>query len=237
VRDAEIVRAALVPKDTLGGRWTILGQSFGGFCCVTYLSIAPQGAPSVLWLLHGVLSRFWRFRYSAASLSSFLRRLVFSCEQSSLLLPWGRSSGGAADGRPAAGHPPALRSARRLPGAVPAGHAPERQVWRLSCQSIHSSDTRMPRETVQLLHWWPHECGMTCPPSFNIITTCTICAKISFGRKVLPALPGRRGACAPHRAAPAVAARRLRTAAQPRRAAPQVSLSRLADTPAWCALV
>lgn len=45
VRDAEIVREALVPKDTLGGRWTILGQSFGGFCCVTYLSIAPQGGP------------------------------------------------------------------------------------------------------------------------------------------------------------------------------------------------
>ena len=39
-----MVRHALVPKDTLGGRWTILGQSFGGFCCLTYLSIAPQGA-------------------------------------------------------------------------------------------------------------------------------------------------------------------------------------------------
>jgi hypothetical protein len=44
VRDAEVVRRALVPKDTLGGRWTILGQSFGGFCCLTYLSIAPQGS-------------------------------------------------------------------------------------------------------------------------------------------------------------------------------------------------
>lgn len=43
MRDAEVVRRALVPKDTLGGRWTILGQSFGGFCCLTYLSIAPQG--------------------------------------------------------------------------------------------------------------------------------------------------------------------------------------------------
>jgi hypothetical protein len=46
VRDAEVVRHALVPKDTLGGRWTILGQSFGGFCCLTYLSIAPQGESS-----------------------------------------------------------------------------------------------------------------------------------------------------------------------------------------------
>lgn len=48
VRDAEVVREALVPKDMLGGRWTILGQSFGGFCCITYLSIAPQGLVEVL---------------------------------------------------------------------------------------------------------------------------------------------------------------------------------------------
>ena len=38
VRDAEFVRRALgVP------RWSVLGQSFGGFCVVTYLSIAPHG--------------------------------------------------------------------------------------------------------------------------------------------------------------------------------------------------
>ncbi len=38
VRDAEWVR------NTLGvQRWSVLGQSFGGFCVVTYLSLAPEG--------------------------------------------------------------------------------------------------------------------------------------------------------------------------------------------------
>jgi hypothetical protein len=43
VRDAELVRKSLVPKDNYDGRWSVLGQSFGGFCVVTYLSIAPEG--------------------------------------------------------------------------------------------------------------------------------------------------------------------------------------------------
>jgi hypothetical protein len=43
VKDAEFVRKSLVPKDNYDGRWSILGQSFGGFCAVTYLSIAPEG--------------------------------------------------------------------------------------------------------------------------------------------------------------------------------------------------
>ena len=38
VRDAELVREALdVP------RWSVLGQSFGGFCVTAYLSLAPEG--------------------------------------------------------------------------------------------------------------------------------------------------------------------------------------------------
>lgn len=37
VRDAEVVRAALGVD-----RWSILGQSFGGFCALTYLSFAPH---------------------------------------------------------------------------------------------------------------------------------------------------------------------------------------------------
>ncbi|KAL5984767.1 hypothetical protein ACLOJK_041389 [Asimina triloba] len=45
VNDAEFIRVRLVPD---GGRWTILGQSFGGFCAVTYLSFAPQGLHSAL---------------------------------------------------------------------------------------------------------------------------------------------------------------------------------------------
>jgi pimeloyl-ACP methyl ester carboxylesterase len=38
VRDAEHVRRALGVE-----RWSILGQSFGGFCAATYLSLAPEG--------------------------------------------------------------------------------------------------------------------------------------------------------------------------------------------------
>ena len=38
VRDAELIRAELG-----GDRWSVLGQSFGGFTTMTYLSIAPDG--------------------------------------------------------------------------------------------------------------------------------------------------------------------------------------------------
>lgn len=44
VRDAELIRESL----TGGRKWTVLGQSFGGFCAVTYLSIAPQGLEAAL---------------------------------------------------------------------------------------------------------------------------------------------------------------------------------------------
>jgi pimeloyl-ACP methyl ester carboxylesterase len=44
VRDAELLRAALA-----GDRpWTVLGQSYGGFVALTYLSLAPQGLERVL---------------------------------------------------------------------------------------------------------------------------------------------------------------------------------------------
>lgn len=39
VRDCEAIR----PSVTGGAPWTVLGQSFGGFCTVTYLSTAPEG--------------------------------------------------------------------------------------------------------------------------------------------------------------------------------------------------
>ncbi|KAH0731299.1 proline iminopeptidase isoform X1 [Solanum tuberosum] len=45
VHDAEFIRKRLVPD---AGPWTILGQSFGGFCAVTYLSFAPQGLKQAL---------------------------------------------------------------------------------------------------------------------------------------------------------------------------------------------
>ena len=44
VADAELVRVLLVAKgDPQASRWSLLGQSFGGFCAVQYLSVAPQG--------------------------------------------------------------------------------------------------------------------------------------------------------------------------------------------------
>ncbi|MEU2205823.1 alpha/beta fold hydrolase [Streptomyces hygroscopicus] len=44
VRDCELIRRQLI-----GDRpWTVLGQSFGGFCAVNYLSQAPEGLDAVL---------------------------------------------------------------------------------------------------------------------------------------------------------------------------------------------
>jgi pimeloyl-ACP methyl ester carboxylesterase len=44
VRDAELIR-----RELAGGEpWAALGQSYGGFCAVTYLSLAPEGLREVL---------------------------------------------------------------------------------------------------------------------------------------------------------------------------------------------
>jgi pimeloyl-ACP methyl ester carboxylesterase len=40
VRDAELIRRELLGPE---GKWSVLGQSFGGFCVVNYLSVAPEG--------------------------------------------------------------------------------------------------------------------------------------------------------------------------------------------------
>ncbi|WBB68919.1 alpha/beta fold hydrolase [Micromonospora sp. WMMD812] len=40
VRDCELIRRELLGED---GRWSLLGQSYGGFCTLTYLSYAPGG--------------------------------------------------------------------------------------------------------------------------------------------------------------------------------------------------
>lgn len=45
VSDLEHMRGVLLGQDT---RWSLLGQSFGGFCAVRYLSAAPEGLSSVL---------------------------------------------------------------------------------------------------------------------------------------------------------------------------------------------
>ncbi|MET9731076.1 alpha/beta fold hydrolase [Streptomyces sp. NPDC006458] len=44
VRDCEAIR----PRVTGGAPWTVLGQSFGGFCTVNYLSTAPEGLTAAL---------------------------------------------------------------------------------------------------------------------------------------------------------------------------------------------
>ena len=43
VADAELFRAALDTQTGEKKRWCVLGQSFGGFCCVNYLSTKPEG--------------------------------------------------------------------------------------------------------------------------------------------------------------------------------------------------
>ena len=44
VRDAELIRQQLLSADQ---SWSVLGQSYGGFCAVTYLSLAPEGLNDV----------------------------------------------------------------------------------------------------------------------------------------------------------------------------------------------
>ena len=44
VRDAELIRRRLLGDEP----WTLLGQSFGGFCTVSYLSFAPEGIREAL---------------------------------------------------------------------------------------------------------------------------------------------------------------------------------------------
>ncbi|KAG6873844.1 hypothetical protein C0995_010456 [Termitomyces sp. Mi166 len=49
VRDCEAIRKILLGNktDEEDRKWTILGQSFGGFCCLTYLSFYPEGLKEV----------------------------------------------------------------------------------------------------------------------------------------------------------------------------------------------
>ncbi|MBM7775341.1 pimeloyl-ACP methyl ester carboxylesterase [Actinokineospora baliensis] len=42
VRDAELIR-----RQVTSGKWSVLGQSYGGYCAVTYLSFAPEGLSEV----------------------------------------------------------------------------------------------------------------------------------------------------------------------------------------------
>lgn len=56
VKDAEIVRKHLSP-DNPSKPWSILGQSFGGFCCVEYLSKFPEGwSDALLSAVHACIT-------------------------------------------------------------------------------------------------------------------------------------------------------------------------------------
>lgn len=49
VKDCEHIRKALIgtKEDPEDRKWTILGQSFGGFCAITYLSFHSEGLKEV----------------------------------------------------------------------------------------------------------------------------------------------------------------------------------------------
>jgi pimeloyl-ACP methyl ester carboxylesterase len=47
--DSIVADAELIRREVTGGRpWSVLGQSFGGFCTVSYLSLAPEGIREAL---------------------------------------------------------------------------------------------------------------------------------------------------------------------------------------------
>ncbi|MFB7866031.1 alpha/beta fold hydrolase [Streptomyces sp. NPDC056069] len=64
VKDCELIRHEL----TFGAPWTVLGQSFGGFCATHYLSTAPEGLAAVLVTgglpsLHATADEVYRAAY------------------------------------------------------------------------------------------------------------------------------------------------------------------------------
>ncbi len=68
VADAEYIRHVLG-----SGPWSVLGQSFGGFCALTYLSFAPQGLREVLITgglapLHGPADRVYQATFHRVGL-------------------------------------------------------------------------------------------------------------------------------------------------------------------------
>jgi pimeloyl-ACP methyl ester carboxylesterase len=63
VRDAEWIR-----RELGGERWSVLGQSFGGFCVTTYLSFAPEGLREALLTgglppLGSVIDQYYPYTY------------------------------------------------------------------------------------------------------------------------------------------------------------------------------
>lgn len=64
VKDCEMVRKEVV-KGT-DQRWSVLGQSFGGFCCMTYLSLYPSST-YIYFLLHRQMYGFRNGRIAAVT--------------------------------------------------------------------------------------------------------------------------------------------------------------------------
>ena len=65
VKDAEFIRRNLIGAEH---RWSVLGQSYGGFCAVHYLSAAPEGLREVIITgglppLQGHIDRVYRATY------------------------------------------------------------------------------------------------------------------------------------------------------------------------------
>ena len=103
VRDAEHIRRELLGPD---GKWTALGQSFGGFCVTQYLSSAPEGleaaiitggltplgrtADEVYRSSHKVLARKNRLYYERYPEDrDRVRRIVQALEAEDVRLPCG----------------------------------------------------------------------------------------------------------------------------------------------------
>jgi pimeloyl-ACP methyl ester carboxylesterase len=103
VRDAEQIRRELLGPD---GKWTALGQSFGGFCVTQYLSSAPEGleaaiitggltpigrsADEVYRSTHGLLTRKNRLYYERYPEDrERVRRIVQTLEAEEVRLPCG----------------------------------------------------------------------------------------------------------------------------------------------------
>jgi pimeloyl-ACP methyl ester carboxylesterase len=69
VRDAEVLRREIAGDEV---RWSVLGQSFGGFCALTYLSLAPEGLREALITgglppLHGGPDPVYRATYRSVA--------------------------------------------------------------------------------------------------------------------------------------------------------------------------
>ena len=103
VRDAEAIRIALAGKET---RWTVFGQSFGGFCCLSYLFLAPESLSGVLItggippvglgpkavyesLYPTVMERSRRFYRTYPQAQTLVRELLAEVDRKSYILPNG----------------------------------------------------------------------------------------------------------------------------------------------------